>query len=125
MLDGGHNPQCAEALATALQRLLPGRKVVFLIGVLEDKDYTQIMDLVMPCAERFFCLTPDSDRAMPAEKLAEFLHGKGAEAQACADAADGIRAAVAAAGTDGVVVAFGSLYQAGAVRTEYQKIYGI
>ena len=98
---------------------------MFLIGVLEDKDYTQIMDLVIPCAERFFCLTPDSDRAMPAEKLAEFLHGKGAEAQACADAADGIRAAVGAAGTDGVVVAFGSLYQAGAVRTEYQKIYGI
>jgi len=125
LLDGGHNPQCAEALAAALQRLLPGRKAVFLIGVLEDKDYSQIMDLVMPCAQRFFCLTPDSDRAMPAEKLAEFLRSKGAEAEACDSAAEGIRAAIAAARADGAVVAFGSLYQAGAVRTEYQAMFGL
>jgi galactitol-specific phosphotransferase system IIB component len=34
LLDGGHNPQCAQALAEAIDKLLPGKKVVFLLGVL-------------------------------------------------------------------------------------------
>ena len=45
LLDGGHNPQCAEALTGSLEKLLPGRKVVFLLGVLADKDHSQIMDM--------------------------------------------------------------------------------
>lgn len=124
LLDGGHNPQCAEALTGSLEKLLPGRKVVFLLGVLADKDHSQIMDMVMPFAEKFICLTPVSDRALDAETLAELLRGKGAAAEACSDTESGIRAALAAAGEDGVVVSFGSLYLAGYVRTAYQQLYG-
>ncbi len=124
LLDGGHNPQCAEALAGSLHKLLPGKKAVFLLGVLADKDYPQIMDIVMPYAEKFICLTPFSDRALSAEALAEFLRGKGAAAEACGGLEAGIRMAEETAGKDGVVVSFGSLYLAGHVRTAYQKLYG-
>ena len=41
ILDGGHNPQCAEALVRNLEDYLPGQKLTFLIGVLADKDYTR------------------------------------------------------------------------------------
>jgi len=123
LLDGGHNPQCAEALAESVKKLLPGQKVVFLLGVLEDKDYPAIMRLVMPLAKQFVCLTPFSGRALPAEKLAEYLRAQGAEAVACEDVNDGIRTAMAAAGVGGAVVSFGSLYLAGYVRTAYQKLF--
>ena len=123
LLDGGHNPQCAEALTGSLEKLLPGRKVVFLLGVLADKDHSQIMDMVLPFAEKFICLTPVSDRALRAETLAELLRDKGAAAEACGDTETGIRTALAAAGRDGVVVAFGSLYLAGYVRTAYQAMF--
>lgn len=124
LLDGGHNPQCAEALAGSLRKLLPGKKVVFLLGVLADKDYAQIMDIVMPYAEKFICLTPFSDRALEAKALAEYLRGKSAEAEACTDLETGIRMAEEQAGKDGVVVSFGSLYLAGHVRTAYQQMHG-
>ena len=124
LLDGGHNPQCAEALAAAIAKLLPGKKVVFLLGVLADKDYPQIMDIVMPCAKKFICMTPFSDRALPARELAEFLKRRGAEASSCgSDVQRGIRAAQKAAGKRGAVVAFGSLYLAGHVRTVWQQMH--
>jgi dihydrofolate synthase/folylpolyglutamate synthase len=124
LLDGGHNPQCAEALAAAIEKLLPGQKVVFLLGVLADKDYPQILDIVAPYAKKFICLTPFSDRALPARKLAEFLKARGLEASACgSDVARGIRAAEKAAGRRGAVVAFGSLYLAGHVRGVFQEMY--
>ena len=119
LLDGGHNPQCAEALAEALSELLPGKKAVFLTGVLRDKDYPRIMDTILPLAESFVCLTPFSDRALPGEELAAYLCQRGARAVSCADPAAGIAAALDAAGRDGLVVSFGSLYLAGAVRSAF------
>ena len=120
LLDGGHNPQCAEALAGSLKELLPGEKAVFLMGVLADKDYPAIVDTLAPLASAFFCLTPLSDRALPADDLAAFLAARGLPAQACGDIPAGIEAALEAGGP---VVAFGSLYLAGAVRTEFPAVY--
>ena len=121
LIDGGHNPQCAEALCASLQELLGEKKAVFLLGVLADKDYPRMMALLTPLAQEFICLTPLSDRALPADELAAYLQAQGARATACADIPAGLRAAFAAAGTDGAVVAFGSLYLVGAIRGEYQK----
>ena len=121
LIDGGHNPQCAEALAASLRELLPERKVVFLLGVLRDKDYAQMMELLMPHAQEFVCLTPLSDRALPAEELAAYLKEQGAAAHAAADIDEGLRDALDAAGEHGAVVAFGSLYLVGAIRGQFRS----
>lgn len=123
ILDGGHNPQCAAALAESLGRLLPGDKSVFLMGVLADKDYAAMADAVLPLAERFICVTPNSARALPAGKLCEFLRERGAEAETCGSMDEGILKALLATDEDGRVVAFGSLYIAGAVRRGYASAF--
>ena len=123
ILDGGHNPQCAEALANALDRLLGGKKAIFLLGVLADKDYPTMMTMMMPYAEEFVCLTPDSGRALPAKDLAEWFRNKGAKAEAADDFVHGIKLAEKKAGKNGIVVCFGSLYLAGHIRTEYGKLH--
>ncbi|MCQ2552897.1 MAG: bifunctional folylpolyglutamate synthase/dihydrofolate synthase [Clostridia bacterium] len=132
ILDGGHNPQCADALAEALKNILGDKKAVMLMGVLADKDYPQILDTIMPFAKEFICLTPFSDRALSAEKLAAFLTEKGKKAYAVPGAgepshdvspeaekalAEGIKLAKEAAGEDGAIVCFGSLYLVGHIRT--------
>ena len=123
LLDGGHNPQCAQALAESLCSLMPGRKAVFLTGVLADKDYPGIMAPLLPFASEFICLTPVSPRALPGEKLADYLRGRGISARAANDIPEGIRLALSAAGEKGTVVAVGSLYMAGAVRTAFPKAF--
>ena len=129
ILDGGHNPQCAEALTESIRQYLPGRRVVFLMGMLADKDYGRVIDIVAPFAEKFVCLTPDSPRALPARQLAGELHGRGFEAVPCATVEEGILTALAKAeelstdaGQEPAVIAFGSLYMAGAVRGTFFRI---
>ena len=120
LLDGGHNPQCTEALVENWQDIFGSQRAVFLIGVLADKDYPAMMSMLLPYGRFFVCLTPDSPRALPAAKLAEYLKGCGAQTQACETVEEGIRMAVKAAKeADCGVVSFGSLYLAGTVRELY------
>lgn len=120
ILDGGHNPQCAQALADILRDYLPGEEFTFLMGVLADKDCSAMLDAVGPFAERFVCVTPDSPRALTGTELAERIAAKGGAAVACESVEEGIRAALESGGP---VVAFGSLYMAGAVRTAFPPVY--
>ncbi len=118
-LDGGHNPQCAEALCQLLQDYLPGRQFCFLLGVLADKDYYRMTELLAPFASRVLCVTPDNPRALPAEALAVYLSGIGLSAQAC----DSVESAIQFALDSGEpVLAFGSLYLAGQVRTAFPSV---
>jgi len=110
IVDGGHNAQGANALRDNLMRYFPGKKVVFVMGVLADKDVAAITTPILPLAKEFFTITPDSPRAMEAEDLAEYIRKQNIPATATTDAASAIRDAKAAAGTDGVVCCFGSLY---------------
>ncbi|MBR0161703.1 MAG: 5-formyltetrahydrofolate cyclo-ligase [Oscillospiraceae bacterium] len=119
ILDGGHNPQCAEALARNLEDYLPGEKITFLIGVLADKDYRQILRLISPYAKAFLCVTPDSTRALQAAELAETIRDMGYAASAFESIDDGVRYALQ---TEETVIAFGSLYLAGHVRTVFPKL---
>ena len=114
ILDGGHNPQCAEALAANLRETLPGQKFCMLLGVLGDKDFRQMLDWILPFSSKVFCVTPDNPRALPAGDLAREIQARGLPATACDSVRDGVRQALQ---TDEDVVAFGSLYLAGEVRT--------
>ena len=118
ILDGGHNPQCAEALNANLQDYLPGRKLCLLLGVLRDKDYRQMLDLILPFAGQVFCVTPDSPRALSAADLAAEVQKHGVPAAACESIRDGVRQALA---SDRDVLAFGSLYLAGHVRSIFPQ----
>ena len=116
VVDGGHNPQCAATVAANLRAYFPDRRHVLLIGVLADKDYPAMLDILAPEADAFVCVTPDSARALPAQDLAAALARFGKPVTVCADIPGGVGAAQDLAGADGMVCAVGSLYMAGAIR---------
>ena len=116
IIDGGHNPQCIEALVKNIQDYLAGKKVVALTGVLADKDYADMYKPVMPLVDRFVCITPPNPRKLEAEQLAQYLQQAGAQAQAGESILDGVKKAMELAGEDGVVLCFGSLYSIGGIR---------
>ena len=110
IIDGGHNPQCIEALVKNIQDYLADQKVIVLSGVLADKDYGEMYQPVLPFVREFVCITPPSPRKLEAVELAKHLESKGAKATPCQSIAEGVRLAVEKAGKDGVVLCFGSLY---------------
>ena len=116
LIDGAHNPQCVDALASSLKKLYGGKKLVFLAGVLADKNWQAMFERTLPLAKAFITLTPASERALPADTLTDYLRTRGAQAHSAASMTDGIKKALALAGEGGTVCFFGSLYAAGEVR---------
>lgn len=116
IIDGGHNPQCFEALVQNIRDYLPGQKVVALTGVLADKDYADMYRPIMPYVSQFVCITPPNPRKLESQELAAFLRRAGAEAVACDSIPHGVATARELAGKQGAVMCFGSLYSIGAIR---------
>lgn len=121
IVDGGHNPQCMEALAQNIRQYLNGRELTVLTGVLRDKDYTDMYRLVAPYAACFVTVTPPNPRALTAQELTEELKIFSKPIETADDVRAGVRRAISLAGKDGVVLAFGSLYMVGDIRDEVMK----
>ena len=121
ILDGGHNPQCMASLAAAIREYLPGRPVTVLTGVLADKDYGQMYDILAPAAARFITVTPDNPRALDAETLAAFLTRYGKPVTACGTVREGAAQLLAQTAADSAAVCCGSLYLLGDVARELEK----
>ena len=117
LVDGGHNPQCIEALVANIRDYLAGRRLTVLTGVLADKDFHCMYANVAPYAAEFLTVTPDSPRALSAEDLKTYLEQFGKPVTAFATVEEGVAEAIRRAGKDGVVLAYGSLYMVGAIRT--------
>ena len=122
IIDGGHNPQCIEALVKNIEDYLVGRKVIALTGVLADKDYGDMYKPVMPLIDEFVCITPDNPRKMEAADLAMYLREAGAKATACDTTRDGVIKAMELAGKDGAILCFGSLYSIGVIHDGLKEV---
>jgi len=121
-VDGAHNIQGVESLCRAVKDYLGGRRIVCLTGVLADKDWQQMMQLLQSFASDFITVTPDSPRALTNEELAAYLRDAGCEARAAESVAEGMTLALQRAkDTDSVVVACGSLYMASEIRTYFGR----
>ena len=114
IVDGGHNPQCAQAIARNIAQYLPGEKITFITGVLADKDYESMQGCLIPYARAFFCVAPDSPRALPAAALADWFRGKHVPARVFGSIREAVSCAVREKASP--VLCFGSLYMAGEAR---------
>ena len=82
VLDGGHNPQGAEALRKALEKYFGGMRIHLVMGVLKDKDYKTMLQILGPIANKISTVTPSSPRALSAEDLADEAKAQGFKAEA-------------------------------------------
>ena len=116
IIDGGHNPQCFEALVGNIRDYLKDRTIIALTGVLADKDYVDMYRPILPYVQQFVCITPPNPRKLEAGALARYLREAGAKAVACETIPQGVEKAIELAGKDGAVICFGSLYSIGGIR---------
>ncbi len=117
LIDGAHNPQGIAALRDYVQTYLPKEKRVLLTGVLEDKLQPEMLGMLASLGQQIVTVTPDNPRAMQAAELAQRLNAVGGCAQAADSLESGLARARALAGETGIIIAAGSLYFAGGLRT--------
>ena len=77
ILDGAHNVQSAKAVRATLSNLAKGKKVHMLIGVLKDKDYKQIIQILAPLAHTIIATEIANKRALSANQLYNIIKDKG------------------------------------------------
>lgn len=123
ILDGAHNPQCSEALSDSLKSLLGLKKAIMLCGMLKDKDYSKAIDNMIPFAKEFICVTPNSNRALEATKLADYIKSKNQLATSVGSIEEGIKLSLEKANNKTMIIAFGSLYLAGEVLKVYDACH--
>ncbi len=116
LMDGAHNPQGAQALAAYVQTL-PPRKNVLLCGIMQDKDWRKITDIFALFADEAITVAPDNHRALDPGRLAEAYRVRGIPALAAETLPGALEKARAQAGEGGRIIAAGSLYLVGALRT--------
>lgn len=118
LIDGAHNPQGVDALVQYVDQFLADRRRVLLSGVLADKLQPEMLGQMVHIAREIVTVTPDTPRAMAAADYAAHLNACGGSAIPAETLAEGLKMALDLAGEDGVVIATGSLYFAGSLRTE-------
>lgn len=116
ILDGAHNPGAARVLAQALEKYLPHRKIIGVMGMLKDKDSKSSLKSLASLFHTLITVSPKNPRALPAEDLADRAREYCSQVFVEEDLSKAISLARNLAGEDGAVVICGSLYLAGEIR---------
>lgn len=125
MIDGAHNGHGVKALAKSLASMYPGEKFHFIMGVLAEKDYQEMINLILPLAEDVITVTPESGRALQGEELAEYIRQQGVFAENRENLSEVFAPFVEKTkeSKKGRTIALGSLYFIGEIR-KFFTLYG-
>ena len=110
IVDGAHNRDAAEKLRESIENYLSGYRLIYIMGVLADKEYDAVIRKTAPYASEIITvMTPDNPRALPAEELKKAALAYHPHVQAAESLSEAVEKAYGLAGKGDVILAFGSL----------------
>ena len=108
IIDGAHNVAAAAKLADTLKIYFTNKRIIYIMGILGDKDYSEMIQRTCGLAEHIITVTPPDPRGFSGYELALTAakwHPRTTSADSIAEACE---LATLLAGKDGIIVAFGS-----------------
>lgn len=109
VVDGAHNEDAAKQLAENINLYFKGKKIIYILGVLGDKDYEGILKNTAYLANTIITITPNNKRGLPSHKLALVAKDYCKHVLDASTVKSGVEQAMTLAGKDDVIIAFGSL----------------
>ncbi len=108
--DGAHNEDAARRLVQSLNFYFPGRRMIFIMGMLRDKEYEKVIALTHSLADQIITVTtPNNPRALSAYELAQWVAKVHPKVTAVDSLEEAVEMSRLLAGSRDVIVAFGSL----------------
>lgn len=72
IVDGAHNEDAAQKLADSIEFYFTNKKIIYIMGILKDKEYDKIIAHTQAYADQIITVTPPQNpRAMHAYELAQ------------------------------------------------------
>lgn len=109
IVDGAHNEDAAQKLADSITFYFTNRRIIYIMGMLRDKDYEKVIGLTEKYADHIITVTPPSQRAMHAYELAQEIAKVHPNVSAVDSLEEAVEMSYLLAGKDDVIIAFGSL----------------
>jgi dihydrofolate synthase/folylpolyglutamate synthase len=97
VIDGAHNPGAARALARTLKKdfLKNYKKIIIILGIMDDKDIKGIMEQLLPVASEIILTAPAYSRSAAPERMADIARSLGfSNLHICPTVKDAIDAAM-------------------------------
>lgn len=120
-LDGAHNEDAVRKLRKTLEEGFADRRIVYIMGVLADKDYEKMIRMMFRPGDHAYTVTPQNPRALDGKELEKQLLEQKIEARYCENAQDAVLYALRDAQEDDMILAFGSLSYLRNVREAYEN----
>ncbi len=120
VIDGAHNEDAAKTLASSIETYFSGKRIIYIIGVLKDKEYEKILSLTAKYAEYILTITPpDNPRALSAFELALAAGEYHNRVTNLSSLEEAVEVSHLLADKDTVILCFGSLSYLGAMKKVY------
>ncbi|MGL5756827.1 MAG: bifunctional folylpolyglutamate synthase/dihydrofolate synthase [Paraclostridium sp.] len=117
IIDGAHNEEGAESLAKAMDKYFKDKNKVLIIGMLEDKDITSVLDILIPRFNKVITTTPDNPRSIDADKLKKKIEEYNIDVISKPKINEAVEYTLQNTEKDDVIISAGSLYMIGNVRS--------
>lgn len=114
ILDGGHNPQCIDAIVHELKKY-NDKNIVFVVSIVKDKNVDLMAKELSSISKKFVLSHIDNKRGMEEEELKNIFLKYSDDVTYKYDIKDSIKFAKDKAKSEGIVCIIGSLYFAGDV----------
>ncbi len=110
ILDGAHNEDAAKKLAQSLRFYFTNKRIIYIMGMLRDKEIEKVIAETYLYAEQVITVTPpDNPRAMAALELAQAVKGYHPCVTAAGSLEEAVEMAYLLAAKEDVIISFGSL----------------
>ncbi len=116
-IDGGHNAHGIKAVAQILTPEEKGRRLL-LLGMRSDKDYKDVLDLVLPLFREVVLTEPVGDQVVSVEELQKEAALRGVIAQGDRDYKKALSLVLEKASKEDQIFVMGSFYLIGEVKVE-------
>lgn len=115
-IDGAHNPASVSRLVETIEDIFPNEKLYFVVGMMADKDYEQMIDQVAHLAKEFIFVSPDSSRGFDLKEAVALGEKRGIPSKMKNTVDELFEYINEEVPRDAVVLQFGSLYLVGMIK---------
>lgn len=109
IVDGAHNEDAAKVLAENIKLYFSNKKIIYILGVLADKDYESILKITANLASHIITITPNNKRGLLSSTLADVAKKYCENVIDAGHVTTGINIAYEIAKKEDVIISFGSL----------------
>ncbi len=121
LVDSAHNPMGIRILVSALKNIFTCKKLIFIFGVLADKDYSAMLQKLSPLVHTFIFTKPDNERALEPDELQKLAKPFNIKSEVHPDIENAFDRALELTDKDDLICAAGSIYFVGDFIKIYQK----